>query len=69
VTGVGLYVGASVLTRRMKRGTVVAIGEGTVDVRFGSRVFTMRNGDVVNEHAYRKSTLPKGHGNMYGGRL
>lgn len=44
------YTGETVITRRGKRGTVVSCADGTVDVRFGGKVFTMRWGQVVSEH-------------------
>jgi hypothetical protein len=47
------YIGQSVVTRRGKRGTVVAIGEGTIDVKFGGKVFTMKDTAVVSDSAYR----------------
>ena len=44
------YNGQEVLTRRGKRGVVTAVNEGawTVTVRFGSREYEMRFGQVVD---------------------
>lgn len=44
------YVGCKVVTRREKIGTVVAVDDDafTVDVKFGGKVFTMRQGQVVS---------------------
>lgn len=53
--GWGFFVGQEVVTRRGKRGTVVAVdggfADGTVDVRFGGKVFTMTQKQVVSARA------------------
>jgi hypothetical protein len=50
------YVGCKVITRREKIGTVVAVDDDafTVDVKFGGKVFTMRQGQVKGLDAHRK---------------
>jgi hypothetical protein len=58
----GYYTGAKVATRRGKIGTVVAIGDGTVDVKFGSQVFTMKDTDLVHARFARSRTQRQFHG-------
>jgi preprotein translocase subunit YajC len=54
-SGWGFYVGQEVVTRRGKRGTVVAVSgdfdTGTVDVSFNGKVFTMTQKQVVSARA------------------
>lgn len=51
----GLGIGSRVVTRRGKRGTVVAVhDDGGVDVRFGGRVFTVRATSLVLAREYDK---------------
>jgi preprotein translocase subunit YajC len=58
----GWYIGAEVATRRGKIGTIVAIGDGTVDVKFGGKVFTMKNGQVIHARFARSRVQRQFHG-------
>jgi len=58
--------GATVVTRRGKRGTVEGYNaDGTVNVRFGGRVFPMREGQLVHEASYRAMTARRPNPNAY----
>lgn len=48
------YKGQIVRTRRMKRGEVIRLNEdGTVQVKFGSKDFPMKPGQLIDEDVAR----------------
>ena len=56
------YVGAKVVTRKGKYGTVAAVTDSSLAVRFGSHEFAMKPGQVILATEYermnRRGSIP-----------